>query len=191
MTSKEPEMSTRDEQALFDMIRARDQQGLNGLIKLHSNDLFLFIQRMVQNQEDAQDILQDTFVRVWEKCHQFRGNSTVKTWIYRIAMNLAYSHLRKQGRWHHTLLDDLRTLASGDNPEANLEQSYQKDMLKLGLEQLTPRQRAVVVARIYEDLPFREVASAVGCSENAAKVHFHEGKKRLEAFVKERTGENG
>lgn len=191
MSSNQSEMGTKTDKALFDRLGARDAEALNELIRSYSPELLLFIQRMVQSREDAQDILQDTFVRVWEKSHQFKGQSSAKTWIYRIAMNLAYSHLRKQSRWHHTLLDEIRGLRSEDDPEADNELSFQQALLNKGLETLTPRQRAVVIARVYEDLPFNDVAAAVGCSVNSAKVHFHEGKKRLEAFINERTGANG
>jgi len=140
--------------------------------------------RIVSNAEDAQDILQDTFVRVWEKSHQFKGKSSVKTWIFRIAINLSYTHLKKRKRWGLSILDEVRALISGSDPVRDTEHKFNTDLLENSLAYLTPRQQAVVVARIYQDLPFAQISAALGCSENAAKVHFHEGKKRIESYIK-------
>lgn len=176
---------------LFEKVQGRDSQAFDQFVREHSDGLFNFIIRLVSNTEDAQDILQDTFVRVWEKSHQFKGKSTVKTWVYRIAINLCYSHLKRRQRWTFSLLEDMKALISGSNPVTETEYKYQSEILEKSLVILTPRQRSVVTARIYQDLPFAQISEAVGCSVNAAKVHFHEGKKRIEAFMKAQAGQNG
>ncbi|MCF7823807.1 MAG: RNA polymerase sigma factor [Candidatus Marinimicrobia bacterium] len=177
--------------SLFEKVQNRDPRAFDQLVREYSPELNNFILRMVSNVEDAQDILQDTFVRVWEKSHQFKGNSSVKTWIFRIAINLSYSHLKKRQRWTFSVLEDIKELMSGSDPVKDTEQNFQSDLFEKSLVSLTPRQRAVIVARIHEDLPFSQISEAVGCSVNAAKVHFHEGKKRIEAFMKAQVGENG
>jgi RNA polymerase sigma-70 factor (ECF subfamily) len=179
------------ETTLFEKIQDGDPKAFDVLARQISGELYGFILRMVQNEDDAKDILQDTFVRVWEKSRQFRGGSNVKTWIYRIAINLSYSHLKRRQRWSTGLLDEVKTLLSSSNPQHETEQLFQSEMLERSLSKLTPRQKAVVVARIYQDLPFAEISKALGCSVNAAKVHFHEGKKRIESYMKEKAGENG
>lgn len=175
---------------LFEKVQKRDPRAFDELMRHYSPALYNFILRIVANAEDAQDILQDTFVRVWEKSHQFRGASSVKTWIYKIALNLSYSHLKRRNRWSYTVVEDMKTLISGSNPAEDVDRIFNSELLKASLEVLTPRQRAVVMGRIYEDLPFAEVSEAVGCSVNAAKVHFHEGKKRIEAYIKEQVGQD-
>jgi len=177
--------------SLFEKVQDHDPRAFDQLVRELSPELNNFILRMVSNVEDTQDILQDTFVRVWEKSHQFRGNSTVKTWIYRIAINLSYTHLKRRQRWSFALLDDIRELISGSDPQQDTEQTFRWELFEKSLVSLTPRQRAVVVARIHKDLPFAQISEALGCSVNAAKVHFHEGKKRIEAFMKTRVGDDG
>ena len=184
-------MNGDQEKQLFEKVQKHDPQAFDQLVREYSPALNNFLLRMVANVEDAQDILQDTFVRVWEKSGQFKGNSSVKTWIYRIAINLSYNHLKKRNRWTYTLIEDLKTLVSGSDPEREMEKGFYSELLEKSLGDLTPRQRSVVVARIYEDLSFAEVSEAIGCSVNAAKVHFHEGKKRIETFMKIKVGENG
>ena len=176
---------------LFEKVQNRDPKAFDALARRYSNELYNFILRMVNNTNDAQDILQDTYVRVWEKSHQFKGNSSIKTWIYRIAINLSYSHLKRRQRWSTAVLEEVKTLLSGSDPQRDTEERFASELLEKSLKTLTPRQRAVVIARIYEDLPFAEVSKSLGCSVNAAKVHFHEGKKRIEAFMQERAGEHG
>ncbi|MEA3286874.1 MAG: sigma-70 family RNA polymerase sigma factor [Candidatus Marinimicrobia bacterium] len=176
---------------LFEKVQDRDPQAFDQIVREYSPGLNSFILRMVSNVEDAQDILQDTFVKVWEKSHQFKGRSSLKTWIYRIAINLCYSHLKRRQRWSYTFMEDMKVLISGSDPVKETEYRFHSEILGKSLAILTPRQRAVVIARIYEDLPYAQISDAVGCSVNAAKVHFHEGKKRIEAFMKAQVGENG
>lgn len=173
---------------LFEKVQARDQVAFDMLMREYSPELNSFLLRIVSNTEDAQDILQDTFVRVWEKSHQFKGNSSVKTWIFRIAINLAYSHLKRRKRWSFSVLDDIKALVSGSDPQIETEKEYNASLLEKSLVLLTPRQHSVVVARIYQDLPYAQISEALGCSENAAKVHFHEGKKRIESYIKKQVG---
>lgn len=173
---------------MFERVQNRDSRAFDQLMREYSPELHSFILRIVSNPEDAQDIVQDTFVRVWEKSHQFRGNSTVKTWIFRIAINLAYSHLKKRKRWSFSIVDELVSLVSGSDPVKDTENQYDSALLKKSLDYLTPRQHSVVVARIYQDLPFAQISKALGCSENAAKVHFHEGKKRIESYIMKQVG---
>ncbi|NQT64062.1 MAG: RNA polymerase sigma factor [Candidatus Marinimicrobia bacterium] len=176
---------------LFEKVQSRDSRAFDELMRGYSPELYSFILRMVSNTEDAQDILQDTFVRVWEKSHQFKGKSSVKTWIFRIAINLSYTHLKKRKRWGLSILDEVKALISGSDPARETEYKFNADLLESSLAYLTPRQHAVVVARIYQDLPFAQISEAVGCSENAAKVHFHEGKKRIESYIKKQVGQDG
>ncbi|MCF7796228.1 MAG: RNA polymerase sigma factor [Lentisphaeria bacterium] len=181
-------MLHQEEQALFDRLIRREAEALNELVRQHQAELYRFIVRLVNDPADAQDILQDTFVRVWEKIRSFKGDASLKTWVFRIAMNLSYTHLKRRRRW--VALESLprRLMEPEPEPSDVAELAFRQARLTEALEILTPRQRAVVVARIYQDLPFEDVAKAVGCSVNAAKVHFHEGKKRLEAYFKKKAG---
>ncbi len=173
---------------LFKKVQARDSRAFDQLMREYSPELNNFILRIVSNTEDAQDILQDTFVRVWEKSHQFKGKSSVKTWIFRIAINLAYTHLKRRKRWSFSVIEDFKALVSGSDPVKATEKEFDATLLEKSLVFLTPRQHSVVVARIYKDLPFAQISEALGCSENAAKVHFHEGKKRIETYIKKQVG---
>ena len=179
-------MDKHAEQTLFDRLIRHEAEALNEVVRLYQTELYRFILRIVQEPADTQDILQDTFVRVWEKIRSFKGQSSLKTWIFKIAINLSYRHLQRRKRWQP--LDVLRHRSDRSSPAQDAEMSFRKDRLAEALDTLTPRQRAVVVARIYQDLPFEQVSKAVGCSVNAAKVHFHEGKKRLEAYFKDTVG---
>jgi len=184
-------MREESDQLLFEKVQSRDPRAFDELVRRHAPALFSFIIRLVSNSEDAQDLLQDTWVRVWERSRQFQSRSTVKTWIYRIALNLSYSHLNRRKRWSYSILEEVRSLVSGSDPVQDTELKFQSELLEKSLVELTPRQRSVVVARIYEDLPYAEISASLGCSVNAAKVHFHDGKQRIESFMKAQAGEHG
>ncbi len=179
-------MERKAEQALFDRLLHRDAQALEALVRVYQPELFRFVLRLVRETNDAQDILQDTFVRVWEKARTYKGESSLKTWIFRIAMNLSYTHLKRNRRWE--TLDVLRQRSDHRNPAEEAEMTFRQDRLADALKTLTPRQHAVVMARIYGDLPFDEIGRAIGCSTNAAKVHFHDGKQRLQTYFTEKVG---
>lgn len=184
-------MVKKPETELFEKVQNRDAQAFDALMRQYSQELHHFILRMVSNTEDAQDIVQDTFVRVWEKSRQFKGNSSVKTWIFRIAINLAYTHLKRRKRRGYLVLDEIKTLVSDSDPVKATEAEHDSTLLEKSLATLTPRQHAVVIARIHQDLPYKEISKALGCTVNSAKVHFHEGKKRIEAFITKQVGQNG
>ena len=181
----------RTDLELLEAVKSKDRRAFDILAVRLMPELNAFLIRMLGNPGDAQDVLQDTLVRVWEKAGQFKGNSSVKTWVFRIGINLAYTQLKRRNRWSFTILEDLKGLVSGDDPVEQVEMEHRSALLEKSLHHLTPRQRSVVVARIYKDLPFAEISEALGCSVNAAKVHFHEGKKRITAYMRSEVGFNG
>jgi len=96
--------------------------------------------------------------------------------------------LKRRKRWGYSVLDEIKSLVSSSDPARDTENSFHSELLQKSLAVLTPRQHAVVIARVYQDLPFAEISKALGCSENSAKVHFHEGKKRIESFIMKQVG---
>ena len=121
-------------------------------------------------------------VRVFKSIGRFRGDSSFRTWIYRIAINLSLNHIRDNKRERASEIDDaaLTTEAVG---VAGLVGRQRTQRLREAIDELPPKQRMVLELRIYDELPFREVGQLADCTENAAKVNFHHAMRRLRSIM--------
>ena len=170
--------------ALVEAIRSGDRAAFNQVVTKYQRPLYYLALRYLKNEADAADVAQRSFVRVYKSIGSFRGKSSFRTWLYRIAINLSLNHLRDHRREHASEIaeDALATDAIGAGRLQDAEQSRQ---LRAAIDQLPPKQRMVLELRIYDELPFKEVAALADCTENAAKVNFHHAMKRLRALLKE------
>jgi RNA polymerase sigma-70 factor (ECF subfamily) len=136
----------------------------------------------VKRDADAADVTQLAFVRAFRGFAAFRGTATVRSWLYRIAINCALSWLRDHRREQPAeLTDDLTDPAAMvTNPApAQLSAGDDRAWLRRAIDQLPPKQKLVLELRVFDDLSFKEVAELAECSENTAKVNFHYAVKRL------------
>ncbi len=162
--------------------RQGDRAAFSELVKRHQRSVFFVVWRYVRNEEDAKDLTQAAFVKAWQNAEGFRGDASFKTWILRIASNLALNFVRDRGRWPSDQFDD----EHGDRaPSAGelLANAEESDRLRQAVETLPTRQRQVVELRVQEGLSFKEVADVVACSEDAAKANFHHALKRLRSVL--------
>lgn len=170
---------------LLERLRSGDRQAFAAWVAQHQRPLFAVAWRYVKNDEDARDIVQAAFIRAWQALPSFRGDSSLKTWLYRIAVNLALNHQR-----------DARGRASDEIPEhaqspdrpvvARMEEAELHDRLSAAVEELPKKQRLVVELRVQQELSFREVADIVDSTEDSAKANFHHAIKRLRGMLAER-----
>lgn len=170
------------DEALLERVRAGEPRAFDELVRHYQRPVFYLALRYVKNEADAADIAQRTFVRVMRGVARFRGASTLRTWIYRIAINLALNHLRDSKR-RRTIDPDDAALTTEPIGLADLVRDERAGRMRAAIEQLPPKQKMVLELRIYDELPFREVGELVGCSENAAKVNFHHAVKRLRSLI--------
>jgi RNA polymerase sigma-70 factor, ECF subfamily len=156
--------------------RAGDARAFDGLVRKYQRPIYYLALRYVKNPDDAKDVAQRAFVRAFQSLRGFRGASSFKTWLYRIAVNLSLNHLRDRKPTSELSEDVLVADAVG---AARLDAGEDRRKLRRALEALPPKQRLVLELRVFEDLAFKEVAEVAECSENAAKVNFHHAVKRL------------
>lgn len=171
-----------DEALLTERFRKGDRAAFAELVRRHQRTAFAVVWRMVRNDEDAKDIAQAAFVRAWQSADSFRGDASFRTWVLRIAGNLALNHVRDRGRWRADPLDDNAGDAAPLATEVLGDAETQAQVAR-AIETLPPRQRLVVELRVQEGLSFAEVAEATASSEDAAKANFHHALKRLRALL--------
>ena len=158
--------------ALVARAQRQERGAFDTLVRRHQRGLWRLVRRYLRNDADASDVTQQAFVRAFRSLDRFRGDASVRTWLYRIGINLALNHLRDHAREQPTeIADDALTApAVGVSALVAAERSAR---LRAAVAMLPPKQKLVLELRVFDDLPFREVAALADCSENAAKVSFH------------------
>lgn len=177
VASQQPDVS--DEAVLVSQAREGDARAFSTLVRRYENKIFRLAQHVTQNREDAEDVLQETFLKAYEHLDQFQGNSKFYTWIVRIAVNQALMKLRKRKTDKSVSLDEtidtgedtvVREIAAWDeSPEERYSRDEMNHILNSAIESLAPPYRAVFVLRDVDELSTEETAEALDLSIPAVK----------------------
>jgi len=183
--------AVNEEAAFVAELRAGSQDAFAYLLAVYQNPVFNLVWHMVENPADAADVLQDVFVKVFKGIKRFNGDSSLRTWIYRIAVHEASNHRRSWIRRHWrepVSVDDTESpfavaaaeVASKEpSPYQVFEQAERKVVVKQALASLAPPYRAVVVLREIEGLPYEEIAQVLGLAEGTVKSRLLRGRELL------------
>jgi len=174
-----------EDRILVGQVLSGRHEAFEDLIRKYQKPIFYFVQRMLRRQEDSDEVTQKTFVQAYLHLGQFRFESSLKTWLTRIAVNLANSYLRKSKRSFFELNDQMADVRS-EEAFGRSEKEQEKTWLRESLEELPSMQKQVIEFRIYDELSFKEISSIVGSSEGSCKVNFHHGMKRLKELFQKR-----
>jgi RNA polymerase sigma-70 factor (ECF subfamily) len=179
------------EAALVAELRAGSEEAFSYLLAVYQNPVFNLISRMVDGGRDAPDVLQEVFVKVFRGIRHFHGESSLKTWIYRIAIHEASNHRRSwvRRRLHEAFsLEDSGALAEAvmahapaqpETPYEALEVSERQEIVQRALASLAQPYRAVVVLREIEGLSYEEIAQVLEVSEGTVKSRLLRGRELL------------
>jgi len=179
-------MAEMSDQHLLDLLKKEETRryGFDLLVRQYQQRIYRHVRHMVINHDDADDIVQNVFLKVWNNLSTFREDAKLYTWIYRIATNESLSHLKSrrlkmflsfngmEKQMEQALLDD--NFFSGDEIEIKL----QKAILKL-----PAKQRLVFNMRYYNELSYDEMSAILGTSAGALKASYHFAAKKIEEYV--------
>ena len=146
----------------------------NELVQKYSEPLYWHVRTMVGSHEDADDLLQDIFIKVWKALPGFRGDSDVFTWLWRIATNETVSHLRKarvRVALSFSRIDEQAERIS--DPDPYFDGDAAMTALRKAIAALPDKQRLVFTMRYYEDLSYEQISAITGTSEGALKASYH------------------
>jgi RNA polymerase sigma-70 factor (ECF subfamily) len=165
---------------------ATKHYAFNLLVRQYQRRLYGFIRRMVTDHDEAQDVLQNTFVKVWHGLDKFRADSKLYSWLYRIAHNECLNHLRslKRGLFtsHESVMERLTTtLDSSEHFSGDLIQRK----LQKAIMRLPDKQRAVFNMKYFDELKYEEISTITGTSVGALKSSYHIAVKKIEAWLTE------
>lgn len=162
------------------------RKGFEMIVAQYSEQLYWQIRRMVLSHDDANDLLQNTFIKAWTNIEYFRGDAKLSTWLYRIALNECMTFLNKQRAQQMVAIDD---------PDAEIVQKLESDpyfsgdevQLKLqkALLTLPEKQRMVFNLKYYEEMKYEEMSEIFGTSVGSLKASYHHAVKKIEKFFEE------
>jgi len=140
---------------------------------------------MVVVHDDADDVLQNVFIKVWKGLENFREDSQLYTWMYRIATNECLTFLEQQKKKSSVSLSDVEAgLSNRVKAEDNFDSNKLEWKLQLAIQQLPEKQRLVFNLRYYDEMPYEEMSKILETSEGALKASYHHAAKKIEDFIK-------
>ena len=181
-----PNMAETEDKVLLEQFRdpATREEAFTVLMRKYQERLYWHIRRLVVQHEDANDVLQNMFIKVWKSLENFREDSQLYTWLYRIATNESLSLLEQRKKRNTLSLDgtenDMTTLVKAD-PDFDFNKLEWK--LQLAIQQLPEKQRVVFNLRYYDELPYQEMSRLLDTSEGALKASYHHAVKKIEDFI--------
>ena len=178
-------MTITDEQNLIRRLQDPSEQrnAFGEVVQTYSEPLYWQIRRLILNHDDANDVLQNTFLKAWKNIDYFRGDAKLSTWLYRIAINESLTFLNKQQATLSLTLEEvnekqIEQLASDpffDGDELQIE-------LQKVIQSLPEKQRIVFQMKYYEEMKYEEISEIVGTSVGALKASYHHAVKKIEDF---------
>jgi len=162
------------------------ERGFRLLVEQYQEQLYWVVRRLVNDHDDANDVIQNCFIKVFRSIHTFESKSKLYTWLYRIATNEAITFLNQKSRKATSSIDN------GESPVVNTLQadaSVNGDELQLelqkALEQLPEKQRIVFNMRYYDEVPYEEMSKILDTSVGALKASYHHAVKKIENYFRE------
>ena len=163
-----------DDEVLLGAARAGDEEAFSELVRRHQARVYRVALRMLGSDADAQDASQDTFVSAWRALPRFRGDSSVSTWLYRIATNRCLNRLAS--RRPDAPVDAGELWFDGHDPAVVVERRARLDAISLAVARLPDDRRAALVLRDYEGLSYDEIADVLRIGVGAVKSRIHRGR---------------
>jgi RNA polymerase sigma-70 factor (ECF subfamily) len=169
---------------LVDRARAGELEAMDRLVSLHHASVYRVALGILRDEDGAEDVAQETFLKAFRGLGGFRGDAAFKTWLLTIAANEAKGVLRKVGRRKELGLDTIGPVPSSEgSADENMERAEDVHRVRELLEELPEKQKQAVTLRIFEELSFREIGALIGSSEGAARVNYHHGIRRLREML--------
>jgi RNA polymerase sigma factor (sigma-70 family) len=161
------------------------EKAYTAIIKKYQERLYWHIRRLVVDHEDANDVLQNVFIRVWNGLQNFKEESQLYTWLYRIGTNESLTFLENQKKRAAVSLSDVETgLSNKINADKHFDPNRLEWKLQLAIQQLPEKQRIVFTLRYYDEMPYEEMSRVLETSEGALKASYHHAVKKIEDFIK-------
>lgn len=172
--------------SVTDLVRAAqggDREAFEELVRATFLDTHTLARRLTANEEDALDVVQDTYLRAWRSIGTFRGDAQFSTWLYRITANCASTHMKRRRRVRWTPLESIAEPAAAidlEAPAEAAESAAELDRIAAALETLPPNLKGIVVLKDVYGLSHEAIAAELGISVGNAKIRLHRARRKLQ-----------
>ena len=160
------------------------ESAFTAILRKYQEKLYWHIRRMVVDHDDTNDVLQNMFIKVWKGLENFREDSQLYTWLYRIATNESLTFLEQQKKRASSSLSDVENgLENKLKADTNFDANRLEWKLQLAIQKLPEKQRVVFNLRYYDEMPYEEMSRVLETSEGALKASYHHAAKKIEEFI--------
>jgi RNA polymerase sigma-70 factor (ECF subfamily) len=179
-------MSVIDESRILSLLKNSDTQkdAFSEIVKAYSEKLYWVIRRMVLTHDDANDVLQNVFVKAWLNIENFKAESLLSTWLYKIAVNESITFLNKQRNHQSISLDDADTyLLSKMESDSYFEGDEMQKQFQKALLTLPEKQRLVFNMKYFDEMKYEQISDVLGTSVGALKASYHHAVQKIKDFL--------
>lgn len=183
----EPTKTYWEDKELIDAFKepGTKEKAFTDIVKKYQERIYWHIRRLVITHEDANDVMQNVFIKMWTYLEKFREESNLYTWIYRIATNETLTFLEKEKKRRFTSISDADTgLENKLKAETGFDVNKLEWKLQQAIQSLPEKQKVVFTLRYYDEMPYDEMSEVLETSTGALKASYHHAVKKVEEFLK-------
>lgn len=163
---------------------ARQREAFARIVKEYSEQLYWQIRRLVLTHDDANDILQNTFIKAWTNIEYFRGDAKMSTWLYRIALNECLTFLNKQRASQQLSIDEAEIeMMNQLESDTYFDGDETQKIFLQAVKQLPNKQQMIFNLKYFKEMKYEEISEILGTSIGALKASYHHAVKKIESFL--------
>ena len=177
----------QNDQALVIQFQQSSQKeaAFTQLLKKHQQKVYYQIKRMVNDHDDADDVAQQVWIKVWNKLDGFKMESEFSTWLFRVAYNETLNFIEKKKKLsNQNLSEDLMDYENSSSGTDHPKSTEIQIALEQAIKQLPEKQRFVFMLRYFEEMSYEKIAEVTGTTVGGAKANFHQALKKMEEILK-------
>ncbi len=174
---RENDQDLKTDLELIDEVRKGNRSSFSELVKRHQRGMLRLSMRFMKDMDLAQDVVQDSFIKAYEKLNLFEGRASFKSWLYQITVNTARNKLR-ENRYDFSNIDDVHLSVSA-TAENGMVHAAVSEIIQTEVDRLPFKQKTALVLRVYEDMSFAEIAEVMECPYDTAKANYRHALLKL------------
>jgi len=184
----ENQFNDEQERQIFTLLatEATFDRGFSLLVLTYQERLYWHVRGMVGQHDDTDEVLQNTFIKVFKGIKNFQGNSKLYTWLYKIASNESITHLNKIKKIRTDSIEDNIIVYSNQFADESPDSELLQKLLEKAILALPEKQRQIFLLRYYDEMPYQEIAEITGTSVGGLKATYHIAAKKIETYILER-----
>ena len=183
-------MTDRSELELVQFFQKGDEASFNHLVLRYQEKVYWVARRFINDHDGADDVTQEVFCKAYESLKEFRGESSLYTWLYRITVNIALNTLRRQKVREFFRLDEVFEAEDTSSlaPDEAVEKKEERELIEEAMKKLPEKQKSVFVLRYYEELPYEQIAKILKTSVGGLKANYFHAVRKIQEHVKRAHG---